>query len=341
MTTTIRAVFLFLMDFRKFRVSILLLLGTIVFGTFSYHIIEDMPFFDSFYMTLITISTVGFGEVKPLSVYGRMATVVIIIIGTATLAYTVGNVIRMFVEGEISKTFGRMKLEKQISQLKNHYIICGFGRIGSLICRELLAHGIDYVVIENDPKTVGQLEKEKILHVPLDATSEEALFKAGISSARGIVPAVHSDADNVYITLTAKGIRPDIFILSRASDEKSEEKLLRAGATRVVLPYLLGGKRMAQVLIRPTVVDFVDIALMDKHLGLVMEEARIKENSTLVGKNLVESGLRKDYGVIIVAIRKNSGEMIFNPTSQETLGAGDILVVLGKKEDLARMSRVV
>jgi voltage-gated potassium channel len=157
-------------------------------------------------------------------------------------------------------------------------------------------------------------------------------------NAKGIIPVVMSDADNVFITLTAKGICPDIFILSRASDEKAEVKLKRAGATRVVSPYMIGGKRMAQVILRPTVVDFIDIAMMDKHLGLVMEETKIKEKSKLIGKNLIESNLRKDYGVIIVAIKKHSGEMIFNPIPQEKLDLNDVLVLLGRKEDLAKMS---
>ncbi len=329
------------MNLKKIRISLLLLLGTISFGTFSYHIVEGMSFFESFYMTIITISTVGFSEIRPLSVYGRIITVILISTGITIGAYTIGNLLRLLIEGEMTKTFGRRKLEKQIAKLRNHFIICGYGRIGGLICRELAAHGIDFVVIENNEHALEQMEGGKVLYLAMDATSEEALFKAGIMHAKGIVPAVQSDADNVYITLTAKGIRPDIFILSRASDEKAEEKLKRAGASRVVLPYFIGGKRMAQVLIRPTVVDFVDIAMMDKHLGLVMEEARLKESSKLIGRTLVESKLRQDFGVIIVAIRKSSGEMIFNPTSQEKLDSGDILVVLGKKEDLIRMTRII
>jgi len=329
------------MELKNLRLSILLLLSTITLGTIGYYLVEDMPLFDSLYMTLITISTVGFAEIKPLSTGGRIITIFIIITGTATLAYTVGNIVRMFIEGEISKSFGRRKVEKQISRLKDHYIICGYGRIGGLICRELLNHNIEFVVIENMPQGIEQLEREKLHYIPMDATYEEALFKAGIENARGIVTAVQSDADNVFITLSDRGIRPDIYILSRASDEKAEEKLKRGGATKVITPYLIGGRRMAQVLIRPTVVDFVDIALMDNHLGLVMEEAHVRDNSPIAGKNLIESNLRRDFGVIIVAIRKRTGDMIFNPTSQERLESGDIVVVLGKKEDVMRMNKIL
>jgi len=329
------------LELKKLRLSITLLLGTISFGTFGYHIIEGMPFFDSFYMTMITISTVGFSEVKQLSIAGRIVTILIITSGVTISAYTIGTLLRMFIEGELRKTFGRRKMEKMIKALKNHYIICGYGRIGSLICTELEERNIPFVVIENDPSSIENLEKEHYLYLPMDATTEEALIAAGITHAKGLVTAVMSDADNVYIILTARGLNSDIFILSRASNENAEEKLIRAGATRVVLPYQIGGRRMAHVLIRPTVVDFLDVAMMDSELGLSMEEAHVKQKSSLVGKNLIESNLRKDYGVIIVAIKKVTGEMVFNPTPAQKLDAGDDIVVLGKRDDLIRMNKVI
>jgi voltage-gated potassium channel len=175
----------------------------------------------------------------------------------------------------------------------------------------------------------------------MDATSEEALLSAGIMKAKGIATALRSDANNVFITLTAKGLRPDIYILARASHENNEDKLSRAGASRVVSPHLIGGKRMAQVLKRPTVVDFIDIATMGSSLGLMMEEAMIGKNSDLINKNLIDSNLRKDFGVIIVAIKKMAGNMIFNPTPSETLESGDVIVVIGKKEDLKRMNAIM
>ena len=249
--------------------------------------------------------------------------------------------LRMFVEGELSKTFGRRKLEKNISALKGHFIICGFGRIGTIICEELSSENIPFVVIEEDPGKNEQLENEHYLYINMDATSEEALQKAGIINAKGIVTAVGSDANNVFITLTAKGLRPDIFVLARASDVKNEAKLVKAGASRVVSPYLLGGRRMAEVLKRPTVVDFIDIAMANNHLGLMMEEALIGSDSNLIGKNLIDSHLRQDYGVIIVAIKRSSGEMVFNPMPSETIGSGDVIVVIGKKEDLGRMREIL
>lgn len=330
-----------IMPMRNIGKSFILLFLIIAYGVIGYRIIEGMDFFDAFYMTVITISTVGFQEVKPLSGPGKILTITIISGGITVAAYTIGTLVRSLVEGEIKKMFGRRKVEKKISEMSGHYIICGYGRIGRLVCGELREYGMEFVVIENGQQAIEMMETDRVPYLPQDATADETLMKAGIMKARGIVTAVGSDADNVFITLTARGLRSDIFILARASDEKNEMKLNRAGATRVVSPYLIGGKRMAQVLIRPTVVDFIDVAVSDGHLGLQMEECRVKQDSNLAGKNLVESGLRKDYGVIIVLIKKHNGEMIFNPLPGEVIEGDDILVVLGKKEDMKRMGDMI
>lgn len=326
---------------KNLRRAFVLLLITLLCGTAGFRFIEGWPLFDAFYMTVITISTVGYGEIHPLSTAGRLLAVIIISTGIMVGGYTIGTFLRLLIEGELRKTFGRRKVEKSISHLKNHVIICGYGRIGRLMSQELRTHGKDFVVIERTPEAIIQMEEDRVLYLPLDATLDDSLMKAGIMTAQAIVPAVGDDADNIYITLTARGLRPDIFILARASDEKNEVKLKRAGATRVVSPYLIGGKRMAHVLIRPTVIDFIDIAVMEGNMGLQMEEIKVMEKSTLVGKNLVESNLRRDYGVIIVLIKKFNGDMIFNPQSSERLDANDLLVVLGKKEDMKRMREVI
>jgi voltage-gated potassium channel len=323
--------------FRKAFVLVFLLLVTLAFGTFSYYYIEHIPLFDALYMTIITISTVGFSEIYPLSKAGRVVTILVISSGLTIGATSIGSLIRIIVEGELGKSLGRHKLNKKIASLHDHYIICGYGRIGSLIAHELHAHAIPFVILENSPELHEQLEDDGYNYLFLDATNEEALLAAGIMRAKGIVTAVKSDADNVFITLTARSLHPTVFILARASEPKVEIKLSRAGATKVLTPYLIGGKRMAEALIRPTVVDFIDIAMMNSHLGLVMEETRIRQNSPLAGKNLIESNLRRDFGAIIVAIKKQSGEMIFNPLPQEKLESGDVLVLLGKKEDMQRL----
>ena len=329
------------MDYTKLKLSFFLLLATIGFGTFGYVIFEDMPIFEAFYMTLITISTVGFSEIKPLSDIGRGITIVIIILGISLLTYTLGQFARIFVEGELRKVLGRRKLEKQIAALKNHYIICGYGRIGSIIVRELNAANIPLVVIEQDPESIAVLEASNTLYLKMDATSDEALIAAGLERANGLVTAVSSDAENVFISLSAKGLRPDIFILARASHVKNESKLLRAGASRVVCPYHMGGLRMAEILHKPTVVDFLEQTMMHDELGLQMEEAIIPENSPINGKTVVSSSLRQDFGVIIIAIKRKSGEMVFNPGPNETFNAGDVIVVIGKKAEMRRMSEII
>ena len=329
------------MDHKELRHALMMLIGIIAFGTGGYYFVEHMPLFDAFYMTIISISTVGFAEIVPLSTLGRTITIIIIVLGISVGTYTIGIIARWFVEGEVRKIFGRRKLQKQIHELKNHFIICGYGRIGRIICRELHEDHFDFVVIEQDASAIADLEDEKYLYLQMDATSEEALLAAGIMKAKGIVTAVNSDANNVFISLTARGLRPEIIILARASEEKNEQKLRKAGATNVVSPYSMGARRMAQILKRPTVVDFIDIATMGNKLGLLMEEARVGTHSKFIGKNLIDSRLRQDFGVIIVAIKKMSGEMKFNPMPSDTLEAGDVIVLIGKKEDLKRMSAVM
>ncbi len=329
------------MDSKKLRYSLLMLVGIIALGTCGYSFIEHMPLFEAFYMTIITITTVGFAEVIPLSQSGRTITVIIIILGITAGTYTIGVLVRALVEGELVKIFGRIKVQKQVSELKNHFIICGFGRIGRIVCSELNDDKISFVIIEQDPTVIEHIEALKYLYLDMDATTEEALMQAGIMKAKGIVTAVNSDANNVFITMTAMSLRPDVFVLARASEEQNEAKLFRAGATRVVSPYLIGGRRIAQMLKKPTVVDFIDCAMMGSHLDLMMEEAAIGDKSSLIGKNLIDSNLRRDYGVIIVAIKKLSGDMVFNPMPSESLDAGDVIVVIGKKEDLKRMNSVM
>ncbi|MDM8525657.1 potassium channel protein [Desulfococcaceae bacterium HSG8] len=329
------------MDFKKLHLSFAILFGILAVGTIGYYFVENMSFFDAFYMTIITISTVGFSEIKPLSPYGRFITIIVISASISIGAYSTGVIVRVFIEGELKKSFGRRRVEKLISKLKDHFIICGFGRIGRIICEELYADNIDLVVIEQESAEVERVENEGFFCLQMDATSGEALIKAGIMNARGLVTSVNSDANNVFIILTAKELRPDIFILSRASDMKHEGQLKRAGANRVVSPYLIGGRRMAQILKRPTVVDFIDVATIDSQLGLMMEEAKLGPGSPFIGKNLIESNLRKDFGVIIVAIKKLSGDMIFNPIPSEKLEGGDVIVVLGKRDDLRRMNEII
>lgn len=329
------------MEIAKLRISLIMLIAIITLGTVGYTTIEKMTVFDSFYMTLITISTVGFSEITPLSQSGRILTVIIIVSGISLLTYTLSQIATVFIEGELVKLLGRRKLGKQISDLKDHFIVCGFGRIGEVLSKELADENIPFVVVERQGEKTELLEKMQYLYLAGDATDDDILLQAGLMRAKGLATAVSTDADNVFITLSAKGLNPDIFVLSRAADLQNESKLLRAGASRVVCPYNMGGARMAQILKKPTVVDFLDTAMMSGELGLKLEEAVVQSSSMLVGKTLIASNLRRDFGVIIVAIKKSSGEMVFNPGPQAIIDADDVIVTIGKQEDMKRMRQVL
>jgi voltage-gated potassium channel len=335
------------MDYSKLRTSLVLFSGILACGTFGYAIVDQMPLYDAFYMTVITISTVGFSEIRPLSPAGRAITIFIIVTGISLGTYTLGLFVRIFVEGELQYYLGRRKLRKNIADLKHHYIVCGFGRIGRIVCEELAASCIPFIIIEKDANKIDVLEKNKYLYLIMDATSEEALRQAAIQTAKGLVAAVRSDANNVFITLTAKDLRPDIFVLSRTSDIANEQKLLRAGVTRVIAPYQIGGRRMAQVLKSPTVIDFIDTALTNTSLDLAIEEALISPDSDYAGMTLIESNIRQDFGIIMIAIKKACEciavkkacecRMVFNPLPSEKLEGGDVAVIIGKREELERL----
>ncbi len=329
------------MENSKLIISLFLLFLVIFTGTTGYYLFENMDVFDSFYMTLITISTVGFGEIKPLSHAGRLLTIFIIISGISLLTYSLSQIASVLIEGELRKILGRKKMQRQLTKLRDHYIICGYGRIGETIAKELVESNTPLVVVEQDEKAIQRLDASGFLYLAMDATKEETLMAAGLLRAKGLVTAVSSDANNVFIALTARGINPDVFILARAIEPANESKLLRAGASKVVSPYVIGGKRMAEILQKPTVVDFIDRAMMNTELGLRIEEARVMQTSQLVGKSLVDSQLRLKFGVIVIAIKPMAGEMIFNPNADHVLNGGDVIIVIGKKEDLLQMNKVL
>lgn len=326
---------------KKILLLISFLVGSMITGTLLYYFGEGLSLFESFYMTVITMTTVGFEEVRPLSKLGRVITIFVIASGVTIVTYSVGTLLKLFAEGELKQFFGRTRVERQILKLKQHYIVCGYGRIGKLIANELKESSLDLVVIEHEESKIDEIVSDGHLSLTGDARTEEVLERAGVHNAKGLVTAVNSDADNVFIVLTAKSLNDSLFIMSRAAELSSEKKLLKAGASKVMFPYLIGGRRMAQALTRPTVVDFIDIAMVDTELGLEMGEAHISENSAISGKNLFESNLRKDFGIIIVAIKKSDGTMVFNPTYDAVLESDDVLVVLGAKKNLEELRQVL
>jgi voltage-gated potassium channel len=256
--------------------------------------------------------------------------------------YALRSVIQPIIAGEIRKVLGRRKLEKEIKKLKDHYIICGFGRMGSYIGRELQAKGVPFIVIEKDERLQEKLEREKYRYLWGDATKdEEILMDAGIAKARGLLAVVGSDADNVYITLTARELNPNLLIIARSTDESSERKLIRAGANNVISPHQRGAARMVQAILRPAVVDFVEIAVHGESMELQLEELKVKPDSSLIGSSLKEAEIRRKLGVIIVAIKDSAGEMTFNPSPDARINEGDTLIALGEIKDLARMVEIL
>ncbi len=323
----------FMHPVRNIITSLTSLMIIIITGTIAYHHLEHWSYLDSLYMTVITITTVGFREVHQLSPNGQLFTIGIIIIGTGFVAYAAGSIVQLMVEGQLRRILGRKKVLQQITQLNNHYIVCGYGRIGNLICNEFHAKPVPFVVVESDPELCEKLFEQKILHVQGDATDDETLITAGIRRANGLITAVTSDTANVYITLTARGLNPDLYILARSGEKNTEKKLIRAGANKVISPYLIGANRMAQAILRPSVMDFIEIATAHKNLELQMEEIHVNSSSSLADKTLLESEIRKRFGIIIVAIKKNdSGKMLFNPAPDARLEARDILITLGEPD---------
>lgn len=321
--------------------GIFILLLILSMGTAGYMIIEGWHFFESLYMTVITITTVGFREVKTVSGAGRIFTIFIIFSGMGIMAYILGMVAQAMVDFQVRSIIGRKKLGLKIRSLKDHYIICGCGRIGRIICRELKANKIPMVVIDNDPETRQILEDEGIPFINDDATSEDVIVEAGISRAKGLISVVASDADNLFITMSARGLNPGAFILARADEEQTEKKLLRAGADRVVMPYLIGGQKMAQSIIKPAVTDFLEFTVHNRDMGLEMGELLVSKSSRLNGVTLIDSGIRREMDVIIVAVRKRDGEMRFNPSSETRIESGDTLISLGKSDDLEKLSTIL
>jgi len=320
--------------------SVSLIFGVILFGTIGYSLVEGWEVFDSLYMTVITLTTVGYHEVHSLSQSGRMFTIVLILVGVGTMLYTLSVGAKVLLEGEIRDIFGRRKVSKKIGKMEKHYIVCGYGRMGRIICREMIQNGAPFVVVEKTPEVITSIDKD-ILSISGDATQDTVLKEAGIERAKGLISVLSTDADNLYVVLSARGLNPRLRIVARASDEGAERKLFRAGADNVVSPYFIGGLRIAHTILKPAVVDFIEFATKSGNIELQMEEVLVNESSRLVNKALDECGIRKDLGIIIVAIKRESGEMEFNPTSTSIIKKGDTLVAMGETRHLKALRELV
>jgi len=325
--------------FRGPRLAVVLLVAVLAGGTAGYTIIEGWNAWDAFYMTVTTVATVGYGEVHPLSVAGRVFTVILIFSGVGTLFYTVTLLATIIVEGGLHQRFEKRRAARMLEEIKDHFILCGYGRIGSIIAAELHQQGMPLAVIERDPARVRDAVDRGWLAIEADASREEVLAHAGIHRARGLIAAVGTDAENVFTVLTARVMRPDLFIIARVESDDAEQKLRRAGADRVISPYQIGATHMVQTALRPAVVDFVQLATSSERLDLSMEQVHITDDSALANQSIVDAGIRQKFGVIVVGIKRAGGSMEFNPPPEAIMRPGDELVVLGRTDSVKALEK--
>lgn len=319
---------------KQFRLALVALVALVALGTLGYHILERWTPLDSLYMTVITLGTVGYEVVKPLDVPGKVFTIILIVFGVTIVFWAGASLVQALVGEQVWHALQRKRMEKHISKLRNHYIICGFGRMGQQIVKDLLREGVDHCVIERNPEQLPKLVAQDIPFVEGNASDDKVLKAAGIEKAKGLITVSPTDEDNVFITLSARALNPSLFIVARSIQEENEDKLKMAGADRVMSPYVMGGKRMTQSVLRPNVLDFLELAMHTDDLQMMIEELTIGSGSELIGKSLKDSGLKSATGVTIIAINKASRKMIANPGPDELLGEDDVLIVLGTPEQL-------
>jgi voltage-gated potassium channel len=318
-----------------------LILMIILIGIVGFHLIEGWPFLDSLYMTIITIFTVGFKEVRDLSPLGRIFTIFIILGGVGTALFAFSKIAEIVFEGGIRESWRRRKMENSLQNLKDHFIICGYGRMGKIVSERLAEEHLPFVIVENNPSKIDVIKKEgKYLYIPGDATQEEVLERANIRQAKALASLLPSDADNLYLVLTVRLLHPSLFVLSKVVDDEAEKKILQIGANKVVSTYKLSGLKIAQGLIRPAVVDFMDLIIRRKELSLYMEEYIIKKETWIINKTIAELNIRQRANVIVVAVKKPGEEIVFNPPSDFSIETGDTLLVLGDKDGIQRFEEI-
>jgi voltage-gated potassium channel len=309
-------------------------------GTGGYMTVEGWSAFDALYMSAITLSTVGYMEVHPLSHGGRIFTMGYLLVGVFSLFYVATAIIRSIVSGEVRTHLGRQLMERTLNTLEGHVVVCGLGRMGRIVCEEFSAMEMRFVVIDRDPALVQDLNIPHGIGLAGDATSDVVLRKAGVERAKTLVTVAASDADNLYIVMSARLMNDKLHIVARAEDEEAEKKLARAGANRVVSPYVIGGQRVAQAVLRPAVLDFIELATREDFMELQIEEIPIAPRGGLVGARIDDKRIRQELGVMVVAVRKPDGAMQFNPKPDTTLSAGDVLIALGHQEQLGHLENL-
>jgi len=319
---------------RRFLAILMAVMATLGIGTAGFTLLEHWSPFDAFYMTLTTMTTVGYGEIHELSKAGRIFNSFLIIFGVTTIFIAIGAMTQTIIEFEFGDLRGKRRYRHMIEKLIDHYIVCGYGRVGRGAANELLHARVPFVVVDINPERVERATVAGMLAVAADSTRDDTLRQVGIDRARGLVAALATDADNLFVLLSAKGLNPNIYVAARAAEEGAEQKMRRAGADAVFAPYSITGHRLAQALLRPHVVQFLDFTTTAIAEDITIEQVRVSEASRMAAKTIREMQLGRDVGVIVMAIRRADGQMVFNPTADTGVHGGDYLIVMGRPDNL-------
>ena len=326
---------------RRILLIALAIVALLAAGTAGFTLIEGYPVFDAFYMTLTTMTTVGYMEVHPLHFWGRVFNSFLIIFGVTTILISIGAMTQGIIELEFGDALSKRRNKRMIDKLENHFIICGYGRVGRGAASELQHAGVPFVVVDRDAERVERAMMDGMLAVSADSTQDETLHQVGITRARGMVAALATDADNLFVLLSAKALNPNIYVAARAAEEGADQKMRRAGADAVFAPYAMAGHRLAQAMLRPHVVRFLDFATGAADLDVAMEQVQVAENSEVVGKTIAELQIRRELGVVVLAVRKGDGEMLFNPPADTAIAGGDCLIAMGKQPNLRALESLL
>ena len=324
-------------EWRRLMFALAALAFVMVAGTVGY-LVLGFGLLDALYQTVTTVTTVGFREVQPHTAAGKVFTIALIVVGVGTALYTLGVIIETLLEGQLPEVFGRRRMERKITGMSEHVVVCGWGRVGRAIARDLIAMGASPVVVDNDPIRVENVQYPAVLG---DATDDDVLDRAGVRRARALVAALDTDAGNLFVTLSARALRPELFIVARVRLEENEDKLRRAGANRVVNPQSIGGARMAAFVLQPHVTEFVDVVMHDRGIEFRLEEIPVPGGSPIEGCSIREAHVRDRTGALVLALRDRNGTFTTNPPPETVINADQIIIAIGTPIDLEKLQRLV